>query len=371
MARVIANFLRRMDTFFGDASWLTRCNSARSAFGALRETETPVPPIRLQVEVTNRCNINCIMCSRHKHALTLGDISSSLYDKISAISARAQETILFGYGEPLISKAFYELLPRIHSSRFGFFTNGMTMTPPVLDRIRALTRSKLHSVTFSVDGGTKETFERIRERAKFDRVLANLAAIAQTRREKNLDFDLRVAFVAMKDNIRELPALINLLEPLGVDSLFVSNLVVWDEEFRDQSLVYAPEECRAAFAEARAAAEGKRLFVDLPYDFAAPDGAGQGGGEKLPRCRMPWLYVMVSFEGDVRACCFAPEAMTMGSLHTSGFEEIWRNEKFRTLRRSLRDGKDCAACLACENRFRSVPSPSDEATYVKLTPRTK
>ncbi len=366
MQGTVSKFMRRMDAFFGDASWPTRLNSARSVAASLLKTDNPVPPLRLQIEVTNRCNINCIMCSRHKNKLTLGDIPGELHEKVSDLSARAQETILFGYGEPLISPAFYKLLPRIRSSRFGFFTNGMLMTPHLLDRIRAECPAKFTSLAFSIDGGTRETYNRIREKASFDTVMNNLGAMAEYRAAKGLDFELRVMFVAMRDNVRELPALFDQADRAGADLLHVNHLVVWDEEFRDQSLVYHKDECRAAFAEAAAFAEGRRMRLDLPYDFS-----GRPAPAAPPPCRMPWIYAMVSFEGDVRACCFAPEEMTMGSLADSPFGEIWRSGKYNALRRAFHDGKERPCCLRCENRFRSVPSPDDEATYVKLKPRRK
>ncbi len=361
----LANFRRRLDTFFGDATWSTRLKSARSVLGALRGSLAPVTPLRLQVEVTNRCNINCVMCSRHKNELKLGDIPSELYDKVSELSRHAQETILFGYGEPIISPAFYELLPRIHSSRFGFFTNGLIMTPRLMDRIRGATPSKLSSLWFSIDGGKRETYERIREKSSWDKVLQNLAAMVEYRKAKGLAFELNVAFVAMRDNVRELAELVERLDLIGVDKLHVNQLVVWDEEFREQSLFYHQEECRLGFAEAAAAAKGRQIALDLPYDFSGTPAAD------LPPCRMPWIYTMISFEGDVRACCFAPDALTMGSLKHSSFEEIWLTDKYKQLRQSLHAGKGFTPCLACENRFRSVASPNDEATYVKLKPRKK
>ena len=365
MSGKFSHYLRKMDEFFGDATWSTRINSAKAAAGALREVPKPAFPIRLQVEVTNRCNINCIMCSRHENKLTLGDISPSLYDKISDLSSHAQETILFGYGEPLVSRAFYDLLPRLRSSRFGFFTNGLIMTPRLLERICSATKSKLSSLVFSIDGGTRETYNRIREKSDFDKVLENLAAIKEYRDSKKMDFELRIANVAMLDNIRELPELYERMDKIGVDSLFVNQLVVWDEVFRDQSLFYHPEECQKAFAETAALAKGRRTALDLPYDFS------DSVPPFMPKCRMPWLYTMVSFEGDVRGCCFAPDVLTMGSLHDSSFLDIWHNEKYQKLRTTLRDGQDFPCCLTCENRFRPVVSPNDEGTYIKLKPREK
>lgn len=365
MAGKFSRFLSRLDNIFGDASLPTRINSARSVIGSWRGETRPVPPLRLQVEVTNRCNINCIMCSRHKNPLQLGDMSPDLYDKVVAISEHAQETILFGYGEPIVSKAFYELLPRLRSSRFVFYTNGLIMTPRLLDRILSEARPKLHSLVFSIDGGTAETYNRIREQSSYEKVMENLAAMVEYRKAKGLKYSIPVEFVAMRDNVRELPALFEQLDRAGADRLDVSHLVVWDEELRDQSLFYHQDLCREAFAEVAAVAKGRRLHLDLPYAFGAPPS------QELPSCPLPWRYVMVSFEGDVRACCFAPDVLTMGSLNAEPFGEIWHNQKYRELRRSLSGGKGFPCCLTCEARFHYAASPDDEATYIKLKPRTK
>ncbi len=359
----MGKFLHRLDTVFGDAGLATRINSARSVLGSYTGTTTPVPPLRLQVEVTNRCNINCIMCSRHKHALELGDISPALYDKVVALSERVQETILFGYGEPLVSKAFYELLPRLRSSRFSFFTNGMIMTPRLLDRIRAEARPKLRSLVFSIDGGTKETYNRIRDKSDFDKVMENLASMADYRTSRKVNYQLEVEFVAMTDSIRELPTLFDLVDKAGADKLLVSHLVVWDEELRDQSLFYHQELCQQVFANMRQHAQGRRLQLELPYDFQRRPGP-------MPGCKMPWIYAMISFEGDVRACCFAPE-LTMGSLNDNNFDEIWLNDRYKQLRQAFNNGTEPHCCRICEGRFRNAPSPDDEATYIKLKPRTK
>jgi hypothetical protein len=60
--------------FFGDASMPCRLNTAETLSPPAWETPRPVLPWLLQVEVTNRCNLNCVFCSRHEHELQLGDL---------------------------------------------------------------------------------------------------------------------------------------------------------------------------------------------------------------------------------------------------------------------------------------------------------
>lgn len=160
-----------------------------------------------------------------------------------------------------------------------------------------------------------------------------------------------------------MPILIDLADRAGADFIKVSHLVAWNETMRDQSLYYHREEAARGFAAALEAAQGRRIRLDLPKIMgAAPPG--------WPPCRLPWLYAMISFDGEVRACCFAPE-LIMGDLNQSSFAEIWRNEKYQDLRRALSQGRGPEGCQTCEERFRQLASPDEEATYIKLTPRKK
>ncbi|MDR0361586.1 MAG: radical SAM protein [Planctomycetota bacterium] len=348
---------------FEGASVKRALNTARSILAGRFGAERPPPPWRLQIEVTNRCNLDCVFCSRHEHDLQLGDLSPELFDRIVELSASVQEVALFGYGEPLVSKAFFELLPRLKSSRITFFTNGMLFDGAMFHRVAELSGGRFAYVVFSIDGGTAETFERIRRRASFDTVWKNLREVAAARDSLPRRVGIHMEFVAMRSNVRELPALLEMAEAAGVDVVKVSHLVVWDEDLRDESLCYHRELGDTAFAAAAKAAAGVRLRLELPKSF----GEAQRGD---PPCRMPWNYAMVSFEGDVRVCCFAPE-LTMGSLKDNTFREIWHSDSYRALRRNMNENRYPAPCGACEERYRLAASPDEEQTYVKLKPRKK
>jgi Predicted Fe-S oxidoreductases len=356
-------FFQKLAYYFGGASPSRMLNTARSVLAARKGDLEPVPPWRLQIEVTNRCNLDCVFCSRHEHKLQLGDIPPSLYDAVVELSAKAQEVALFGYGEPLVSKAFFELLPRLRSSRLTFFTNGMLMDGKMFERILGLTGKRLAYIVYSIDGGTAETFEHIRQPALFETVWNNLSEVAALREGKRNRVGVHIEFVAMKRNVRELPLLLERAEKAGADVVKVSHLVVWDESLRNESLYYHQDLGRAAFAEAAAAAEGMRLRLELPKVMGEAE-PGQ------PPCFMPWNYAMISFEGEVRVCCFAPE-FTMGSLRDNTFEEIWHSERYRAFRKAFVEKRYPSPCQACEERFRRCASPDEERTYIKLKPRTK
>lgn len=357
-------FREKLSYLFGQATPKCMLNTFRSVWAGRRGDPNPVTPWRLQIEVTNYCNLDCIFCSRHEHDLQMGAITPDMYDAIGKLSEKVQEVALFGYGESLVSKAFFDLLPLLKSTRITFFTNGMLLDGKMFERIAGLTKNRLAYIVFSIDGGTAETFERIRKKAIFEKVWSNIAEVVAIRDKLPHRVNLHIEFVAMRSNVLELPLLLERAEKAGIDVVKVSHLVVWDESLRDESLYYHQELGKEAFAKAEEAAKNMRLRLELPKVM----GEAEVG---VPPCRMPWNYAMISYEGDVRACCFSPETMTMGSLKNNTFEEIWHSDKYQALRRSLAEGRFPPACQTCEERFRYCASPNEERTYIKLTPRKK
>src|SRR3954449_5629422 len=115
---------------------------------------------------------------------------------------------LQGLGEPLLCP---DLLPMVELARergidVGFNTNGMLLTQPVAERLVAAGVSWLH---VSLDGATPATYEHIREGADFARVCDNLQGLLAVRRAAGSSRPwIQVVFVAMQQNVHELPALV-------------------------------------------------------------------------------------------------------------------------------------------------------------------
>ena len=185
------------------------------------------------------------------------------------------------------------------------------------------------------------------------------------REREGLDYLIRLEFVAMARNIRELTRLVELANEAGVDGVKVSHLVVWEESLRGENLIFDQALCADIFAQAEEVAKKTGIYLDLPKLI---DTASTEPVETYPPCHAPWQYAMISFEGDVRACCFAPQ-LTMGNLTKENFADIWTSAKYNGLRAKVNSGKPPKPCLTCEERFRLSRSPDEMQTYIKLKPR--
>ena len=326
-------------------------------------------PFIVQVDVTNRCNLNCTMCSREH--LRIGDLPSSSVPKIIKLSERARELILFGYGEPLLSSAFHLLCQQCRSGRISFTTNGILLTRKMLEKIISESNRPIFNITFSIDAARPATYSSIRNNQAFDTVWKNLRNISDYKSEYNRYHpEVWINFVAMKRNIEELPELVNKAAKSGVAKINVFHMNVWKEDYIEESLIFYPQLTREIFNETETRARELGIRIDIPVEIK--EGVVTDGtrlhNSKIPRCYQPWSYCYVRNDAIVQACCYS-ERLIMGDLSKQSFEEIWNDKPYRILR--SRVNKDPSSdCLKCELRFRYTPSPNDSQTYIKLKART-
>jgi MoaA/NifB/PqqE/SkfB family radical SAM enzyme len=338
----------------------------------LQKTIVKSDPFLVQVEVTNKCNLNCVFCSRHSHPLKLGDLSLDLLPEIIKLSRRSRELILFGYGEPLLSEAFYMLLKRVESARCSFTTNGLLFTSEIIDRITRDSNRPLHNVTFSIDGANPPTYLSIRERSNFQSVWHNLKNLSEYKARYNLFWpEIYISYVAMRRNLEELPQIIEKASSLNVSQINVFHLNVWDESYKDESLIHYPELTKQVFSEAQRKARKLGLGLDIPVEISVNHSSRQQKlrNSHIPKCYQPWSYSYIRNDGSVQACCFS-ENFVMGNLNEKSFEEIWNDKPYQTIRATV-NRTLLPDCRRCEFRFRYVPSPNDSETYIKLQPRKK
>lgn len=336
----------------------------------LQKIKVKSMPFIVQADVTNRCNLNCIFCSRDE--LKLGDLPSSLLPEIVKLSRKSRELILFGYGEPLISERFHTLYKISKSARISFTTNGLLLSKEMIEKIIKEGSRPIDNITFSIDGATDETYSSIRKKSNFQTVWANLKYLSEYKKHFNMVLpEIWINFVAMKRNVKELPQLIEKASKVGVSQINVFHMNVWEEAHIKESLIYCPELTKEIFSRAKNKANELGLKLDVPVEISENQyrKSSKNGNCQTPKCYQPWSYCYIRNDGLVQACCYS-EDLIMGNLLKQSFEEIWNGKLYHALRASV-NKTPLADCQRCELRFRHVSSPNDYETYIKLKPRTK
>lgn len=201
-------------------------------------TETIPPallphPSKLFVETTTRCNLACPMCPKHAQDSAIGDnhMLPQTFERLAPAFDNLQTLILNGIGEPLMHP---QLENFIRSARarmpatgsIGFQSNGL-----LLDEKRAasLVEAGIDSICLSLDAITPETFRNVRQGGEVIAVQNAFAALTQAQRSGTKEpLRIGVEFVVRRDNLHELPEVIEWAASQGAHFAIVSHLMPYD-----------------------------------------------------------------------------------------------------------------------------------------------
>lgn len=305
------------------------------------ETVLASVPQRLVLELTNACNLNCIMCGRNVKTFRPTFFDLSWLDKLAPILDSVTEVTLFGWGEPTVHPRFRHLLEYL--ARFPvkkyFLTNGMR-----LNHFADLIVDTVDVMAVSLDGANQATNDRIRRGADFNRIVENLKSLV-ARRNASVGKGPYINFVTtlMHDNLHELPQLIELARSIGIEELKAVYLTAFSQELEPQVLFDRQEEVRAAFAEATRLAHHHGILIKLPY----LQGEDPAGDEPHKPCFVGWRDFFLGSDGFVRPCQSTAQKF-FSIQERPDFEGMWNATEYRELRRSVnREGSMPQQCRFC------------------------
>ena len=128
----------------------------------------------IQVEVTSRCNAECIYCPRTVYGKTWDNRSLplELFERLIPAFGKTGLVHLQGWGEPLLHPALPDMVAAAKAAgvRVGTTTNGMLLDTV---RARALVNAGLDIMAFSLAGTSAAYNDRIRGGTRLDAVLEN------------------------------------------------------------------------------------------------------------------------------------------------------------------------------------------------------
>src|SRR5256714_14052282 len=135
-------------------------------------------PGYVQIEPVGQCNLRCQMCSIQfrKAGPPYGPPAFMEFETFISIIDQLvdlKELHLQGLGEPTMHPRFFDMVEYAAKKGIRVTTNS-NLTLLNDKRAKRCVTSGLECIHISIDGATAETYERIRVRAHFERVVANL-----------------------------------------------------------------------------------------------------------------------------------------------------------------------------------------------------
>ena len=139
-------------------------------------------PFWINLELTNRCQLDCFFCSRQTSRRPLGDMDLGTLKLIVDEAAGYDECglRLTGWGEPLLHPRIIEAVAMIKEAGLSLkiYTNGLALTPAMMD---AFIESGVDDLQFSMQGLTPEQYEFNRRRSSYLRLRENMEMASHRR----------------------------------------------------------------------------------------------------------------------------------------------------------------------------------------------
>jgi MoaA/NifB/PqqE/SkfB family radical SAM enzyme len=334
-------------------------SSSREELVQLAASQHPLPsPVEAYFEVANRCNSKCTTCpltfSPQEDARQL---SLAEFKTLVNHMPDLRRAVLQGVGEPLLNRDLAAMITYLKKRDVYtvFNTNAALLTRR---RQLELIDSGLDELRVSLDGSTPETYLKIRGIPAFERVTSNVAAMVQARAAaESATPRISIWMTALRENLPELPDLVDLAACMGVDEVYVQRLVYWGEGLAtsDQSVYDHGSDAEALIEEA----ERRALLHGLPFrgSDARPPRASLVNRE-LERepwraCSRPLRLAYVTAQGSALPCCIAPftdapfESIRLGNYLHEGVDAVWQGETYQRFRERLYSSNPPASCRNC------------------------
>jgi MoaA/NifB/PqqE/SkfB family radical SAM enzyme len=366
-------------------------------------------PLNVILDLTARCNLKCVMCyfaATDRLAFAPfdrklsddGNLPVDVFEKIAAdLFPRAWRVALACAAEPMIHPHFRDILAI--AGRYGvpdlwFPTNLLALTPTTAE---AIVDHRVTTVAASIDGVTKETYEKIRVPAKWERLLACLDVLRTVRREKRSRMPhLRIIFTWMRSNRPELAALPEFAARHGareIDVRFVSPTegvdvrpeLLSDEDpaVLNRELASAAHEAvrrgirLASYPEFERPEDRKRSLVARIRRRAWRIRAGMdrfeylryGWYQNLFGCAYPSRNYVIRPNGAVHPCIYWDQE-PIGFYPAEGLDRIASGAPMQAIREGLRSGLPIGTCATCGERrtalYRLRGTPPPEPSPARL-----
>ena len=186
----------------------------------------------LRLAIDDSCNLRCPSCrtnmifhkegSAYRLGMRLADrINDWLHDREHPIQVHMGSD-----GDPFASHVYRHFMaetPKRDNIKYSILTNGLMFkefhgtVPHIIGNLQEL--------GVSIDGATRNTYEKLRLGGRWEKILEALECMAALKQSNGFAFHLHM--VVQKDNWREIPAMLELGDRYRADKVYFNRIKDW------------------------------------------------------------------------------------------------------------------------------------------------
>jgi len=282
-------------------------------------------PLFLAWQLTNRCEANCLTCCEESGP---GKAWSDEMSEAAALKF-AREVVeagipyaAFGGGEPLAVPFFWKIAEIFHQGGVGLKleTNGLPITEEKADYLKSI---HTNCIQISMDGATRETFDKVRPGGRYDDVVAVLKRLGRC------DLQPEWVFVPNRINVHEIARAYEMAADLGCRTFVTGPMMRLGRAAEAWATLGLEKDEWARAADRlreRAAAMGEPVKLSIyPWDILT---------EMTTRLKSPQAMVLVVPNGRAKllnALPFAPASVIEHSISEcwTRYQDAWKSDEVR------------------------------------------
>jgi len=269
-------------------------------------------PTVCTLQITTRCQANCIHCSaaRHRDSKRPELTTEEWKRAIREAEQLGVVTVIFTGGEPLLRPDIYELIRWVDKNEAValMFCNGLLLTE---ENVRKLVEAGLWCIHVSIDSPDPKEHDRMRSvPGCFDKAVEGLM------RAKDAGLLAGVSTYATPERLRngQVVEMIELARGMGLDEVTIFDVVPTGKLLVEDKKHLLSDEDKVELCRLE---DEHNLGHPLPHVITqahvnGPTGIG---------CYAGWCQFYVTAHGDLTPCDFTP--LTFGNVTSESIGEIW------------------------------------------------
>ena len=281
---------------------------------ATTETGDLGAPLYVAWQITNECNLACLHCIEESgpgKAFKDELSDAQVFDVLAQLMDSDVPYLSFSGGEPMVHPRFFEMVEFACSrgAELKIETNGHYLTPENCERLKAL---GVKAVQVSLDGASRETFNRMRVLGEFNR------AVDGIRNLRAAGVPIEINYSPTLFNVHEIGDAVDLAHELGAYSFYTGRTMYTGNAVKTwHKMTPSEEQYETYFATLHAKTDEYRGRMRVHFHE-------MGLLEELRyRLHHPAALLILLPNGLVKLINALP--FVCGDLRRQSLQEIWAN----------------------------------------------
>lgn len=309
------------------------------------------PPF-LEIEPTTVCNFKCVCCEHTYWKEPSKNMTFEQFKKIFDDFGKPKWLGLTGIGSSYLNKDYHKMLKYAKSKGtiievFDHFTHFKND-----NQIKELIEIGPDFQFISTYGASKKSFEKVCRGSDYNQIERNIKKFVELKKQMKKKFPiLNFHYIITSESKDEVLSFLDFVHSLNteVGEILVTPMLHGFKEAKKYA-IDIDEDYVTKIRE-----KAKRYNIPITINMSAKQKTENLESKPpIDNCKeyiMPFIFVT----GDVTPCCGQNEAnarewqkkMALGNVLEKPFREIWYSQRYRAMRKLIRENKCPKECTLC------------------------